>query len=88
MNFLYNQNYMFNQTYVNEQYLKQLQAQVHQNEQNAEIYKAARAIRDYCEAVKPVFWHVLQWYWKNLETEHSIFNPSLRTSLAPLFSQP
>ena len=45
---------MFNQTYVNEQYLKQLQAQVHQNVQNAEIYKAARAIRDYCEAVKKI----------------------------------
>ena len=41
---------MFNEQYVNAAYLQSLQQQYHL-EQRAEITKAVKAIRDYCEAV-------------------------------------
>ena len=45
---------MFNQTYVNQSYYYQNQAQVqqYQLEQNCEVLKATKAFRDLCEAVK------------------------------------
>ena len=45
---------MFNQTYVNQTYYHQNQAQVqrYQQEQNCEVLKAQKAFRDLCEAVK------------------------------------
>ena len=45
---------MFNQTYVNQSYYQQNQAQVqrYQQEQNCEVLKATKAFRDLCEAVK------------------------------------
>ena len=52
MNPLYEQ--IFNQQYVNPDYLQQLQAQIHHAEQQAEISKAVKAICDYCEAARKI----------------------------------
>lgn len=54
MNFLYDQNQMFNQQFVNPAYIQDLQARLHHQEQTQEIAKAVKAIKDYCEAIKKI----------------------------------
>lgn len=51
MNPLYNQ--IFNQQYVNPDYLQQLQQQ-HHNQQQQEIAKAVKALHDYCDAARKI----------------------------------
>lgn len=51
MNPLYNQ--IFNQQYVNQNYLKNIQLQ-HDAEQQYEIAKAVKALHDYCDAAKKI----------------------------------
>jgi len=50
--YFYNQ--MFNQTYVNPLHYYQNQARVqqYQFEQNSEVVKAVKAVRDLCETIK------------------------------------
>ena len=45
---------MFNNQYVNNDYLQSLQFQYYQQEQCAEIIKAVKAIHDYCDAVRKI----------------------------------
>ena len=51
MNPLYDQ--IFNQRYVNESYLQQMQMQ-HHAEQQIEIAKAVKALHDYCDAARKI----------------------------------
>lgn len=51
MNPLYDQ--IFNQQYVNQAYLQQLQLQ-HHSHQQLEIVKAVKALHDYCEAARKI----------------------------------
>ena len=51
MNPLYEQ--MFNDQYVNEQFLRNMQQQ-YQLQQQTEIQKAVKAIHDYCEAARKI----------------------------------
>ena len=50
MNTFYNQ--MFNPQYVNLEYYRQIQQRQYEANQNEEVGKAVKAIRDLCEAVK------------------------------------
>ncbi len=52
MNPLYDQ--IFNQQYVNEAYLHQLQIQRYHAEQQQEIAKAVKALHDYCDAARRI----------------------------------
>ena len=52
MNPLYDQ--IFNQQYVNEAYLQQLQIQRYHAEQQQEIAKAVKALHDYCDAARRI----------------------------------
>ena len=52
MNPLYDQ--IFNQQYVNPNYLLQLQQQQYRAEQELEIGKAVKALHDYCEAARKI----------------------------------
>ena len=51
MNPLYDQ--IFNQQYVNQNYLQNLQLQ-HHAEQQYEIAKAVKSLHDYCDAAKKI----------------------------------
>ena len=51
MNPLYDQ--IFNQQYVNPDYLQQLQLQ-HHKQQQQEIAKAVKALHDYCDAARKI----------------------------------
>ena len=50
MNTFYNQ--MFNPQYVNLEYYRQIQQRQYEANQNEEVGKAVKAIRDLCEAVR------------------------------------
>ena len=52
MNPLYEQ--IFNQQYVNPDYLLQLQIQQYHTEQQQEIQKAVKALHDYCDAARKI----------------------------------
>ena len=52
MNPLYDQ--MFNPQYVNEEYVRQLNYQKFQHEQQKEIANAVKAIHDYCDAARKI----------------------------------
>ena len=52
MNPLYDQ--IFNQQYVNPNYLLQLQQQQYHAEQHLEIQKAVKALHDYCDAARKI----------------------------------
>ena len=52
MNPLYDQ--IFNQQYVNPDYLLQLQQRQYHAEQQAEIQKAVKALHDYCDAARKI----------------------------------
>ena len=52
MNPLYDQ--IFNQRYVNQTYLQQLQQQQYHAEQQIEIAKAIKALHDYCDAARKI----------------------------------
>lgn len=52
MNPLYDQ--IFNQRYVNQTYLQQLQQQQYHAEQQIEIAKAVKALHDYCDAARKI----------------------------------
>ncbi len=43
---------MFNPNYVSEAYYRQIAARQYDAHQNSEVFKAERAMRDLCEAVK------------------------------------
>ena len=52
MNPLYDQ--MFNQQYVNPEYLRQVQVQQYHAEQQKEIANAVKALQDYFDAAKKI----------------------------------
>lgn len=52
MNPLYDQ--IFNQQYVNHNYLLQIQQQKYHTEQQMEIQKAVQALHDYCDAARKI----------------------------------
>ena len=52
MNPLYDK--IFNQQYVNNDYLSQIQRQQYHAEQQLEIFKATKALRDYCDAARKI----------------------------------